>query len=76
MLEVVGAGASGKSAQDWPKVWKASNQSRGVQSELDEIHRSKANERPAGEAEDASRHEFAMPFLVQLQYVTVQVFQQ
>ena len=76
MLEIVGAGASGKSAQDWPEVWKASDQSRGIQSELEELHRTKVGEQVAGGEEKESRREFAMPFLAQLQYVTIRVFQQ
>ena len=76
MLEIVGAGASGKSTQDWPEVWRASTQSRDVQAELDELHRAKANEPIAGDNKENSHREFAMPFLVQLYYVTARVFQQ
>ena len=76
MLEIVGAGASGKSKQDWPEVWKGSTQSRDIQAELDEIHRTKANELSAGDDKENAHREFAMPFLVQLYYVTTRVFQQ
>ena len=76
MLEIVGAGASGKSAQDWPEVWKASVQSHDVQSELEQLHREKANEHVTVENTGESHREFATPFLAQLQSVTVRVFQQ
>lgn len=75
MLEIVGAGASGKSTQNWPDIWKESDKSRQVQSELDEIHRNKGKEHNGGD-EQASHQEFAMPFIAQLQHVTVRVFQQ
>ena len=76
MLEIVGAGASGKSSQDWPQVWKASDQCRGIQTEIEQIHRTKANEEIAGGDGEESRREFAMPFPAQLYHVTVRVFQQ
>ena len=76
MLEIVGAGASGKSTQDWPNIWKGSDKSRQVQSEIDEIHRSKGKEHIREDDEQASHQEFAMPFIAQLQHVTVRVFQQ
>ena len=75
MLEIVGAGASGKSNQDWHEVWKNSSESVAVQTELDRIHREKANEvNPEDRSEN--HREFAMPFGSQLLYVTIRVFQQ
>jgi len=38
MLEIVGAGASGKAKQDWHDIWKDSKESVEVQAELDKIH--------------------------------------
>jgi ATP-binding cassette, subfamily G (WHITE), member 2, PDR len=84
MLEIIGAGASGKSTQDWPAVWLQSQEAKNVQTEIDEIHaRRSAN---AAEASDGKPHssqkadnenvEFAMPFKDQLWYVVVRVFQQ
>ena len=76
MLEMVGAGASGKSAQDWPSVWNESNESKAVQTELERIHEEKRGEEIAGGDTREARQEFAMPFLTQLWYVTERVFQQ
>ena len=76
MLEIVGAGASGKSTQDWHGVWKSSQEAKDVQTELDCIHRNKANEQVAGGDSKEGHQEFAMPFTTQLWYVTVRVFQQ
>ncbi|GME28651.1 ABC transporter-like protein [Neofusicoccum parvum] len=76
MLEIVGAGASGKATQDWHEVWKNSNEARAVQDELDRIHREKQNEPAAGDDEVGGTDEFAMPFTQQLYHVTYRVFQQ
>lgn len=74
MLEIVGAGASGKSTQDWHEVWKRSDECRGIQTELDRIHREKINEPATGGGEN--HQEFAMPFSIQLSEVTLRVFSQ
>jgi ATP-binding cassette, subfamily G (WHITE), member 2, PDR len=74
MLETVGAGASGKSTQDWPTVWKESQESVNVQAELDRIHAEKSKEPVADDS--ASSSEFAMPLVSQIYHVTVRVFQQ
>lgn len=76
MLEIVGAGASGKSTQDWHEVWNSSQEAKDVQTELDRIHRDKANEQVTGADSEESHREFAMPFATQLWYVTVRVFEQ
>ena len=76
MLEIVGAGASGKSTKDWHSVWTESEEARAVQKELDRIHQEMDHrEGSDGESEEASQ-EFAMPFLTQLYHVTYRVFQQ
>ena len=74
MLEIVGAGATGKSTQDWHEVWKASQETKDIQTELDHIHRDKAAEPVAGGGDKHS--EFAMPFTTQLFLVTQRVFSQ
>lgn len=85
MLEIIGAGASGKSTQDWPSIWRESQEAKNNQSELDDIHaRGSANggaassntgpDRPQNAAHEHS--EFAMPFKDQLWSVIVRVFQQ
>lgn len=76
MLEIVGAGASGKSNQDWHEVWKNSSESMAVQAELDRIHQEKAKELSASDDGPENHQEFAMPFSSQLLYVTIRVFQQ
>lgn len=76
MLEIVGAGASGKPTQDWHEVWKGSEESREVQKELDRIQLEKRDEAIAGSDSAEGHQEFAMPFLMQLIHVTIRVFQQ
>lgn len=76
MLEIVGAGASGKSNQDWHEVWKTSSESAAVQTELDRIHLETAKEMSADNDSSENHQEFAMPFGSQLLYVTIRVFQQ
>ena len=76
MLEIVGAGASGKSNQDWHEVWKNSEECVGIQTELDRIHREKAGEEIGSANSQEDQLEFAMPFSAQLLHVTVRVFQQ
>jgi ABC-type multidrug transport system ATPase subunit len=74
MLEIVGAGASGKATRDWPTVWKESNESVNIQAELDQIHAEKSNEPPSDD--DSSSSEFAIPMTSQIYYTTIRVFQQ
>ncbi len=76
MLEIVGAGASGKSTQDWHEVWKGSEESKEVQKELDRIHLEKRDEAVAGSESVEGHRECAVPFLKQLLHVTIRVFQQ
>ncbi|KAI8983430.1 ABC-2 type transporter-domain-containing protein [Pilobolus umbonatus] len=40
ILECVGAGTSGKVTQDWSEVWKASEEARMLDAELEQIHQS------------------------------------
>lgn len=79
MLTMVGAGASGKSTQDWHEVWKKSQEAKDVQKELDRINEEMGNRASKKESEQESKEshsEFAMPFVNQLQEVTIRVFQQ
>ena len=76
MLEIVGAGAGGRAAQDWHEVCKASQESQGVQIELDRMHQEKALERASTDDNIEDRREFAVPFVIQLWFVTARVFQQ
>ncbi|KAF8888618.1 pleiotropic drug resistance ABC transporter [Infundibulicybe gibba] len=38
MLDVIGAGATATSAQDWHSIWRESNEAREVQNSIDDIH--------------------------------------
>ncbi|CEN62363.1 Putative Pleiotropic drug resistance proteins (PDR1-15), ABC superfamily [Aspergillus calidoustus] len=74
ILEVIGAGASGKSTQDWPVIWKESTQARDIQTEIDRIHQERSS--ATTEDDDNTHQEYAMPFTSQLWRVTQRVFQQ
>ncbi|KAJ5530865.1 hypothetical protein N7527_004258 [Penicillium freii] len=75
MLGIVNAGKNDK-GQDWFDVWKQSNESTQVQTELERIHKEKATE-PSGVDDPSQGHsEFAMPFWFQITQVTYRVFQQ
>lgn len=74
MLTMVGAGASGKSTQDWHEVWKASTEAQEVQNELERIKSEMGSK--AVEDDTSSHSEFAMPLSTQMLEVTSRVFQQ
>lgn len=74
MLEIIGAGASGKSTQDWPQVWNQSEQAKCVQAEIVRIHDERASA-SASEDEQSQKGEYAMPFTSQLWHVTHRSFQ-
>ncbi|KAJ5975960.1 hypothetical protein N7481_009667 [Penicillium waksmanii] len=74
MLEIIGAGASGKATKDWALVWNESQQAKGIQTEIDRIHDERAS--AAGSTSDEAQvGEYAMPFATQLWYVTYRSFQ-
>ncbi|KAK6527806.1 GTPase-activating protein [Orbilia ellipsospora] len=68
MLEIINKGS-----EDWPGLWKASQQAADVQTELNRIHETMASQPPK---ESGGSTEFAMPLLPQIRYVTLRVFQQ
>ncbi|KAH6669801.1 putative ABC transporter CDR4 [Halenospora varia] len=74
MLTMVGAGPAGKSSKDWHEVWKNSQESRDVVTELGHI-KDEMGSKAANDTE-GSHSEFAMPFTTQLWEVTIRVFQQ
>lgn len=77
ILELAGAGVSNVSSQDWPALWKNSEEAKEVSTELDRLHedlKNRPREQP-GETDD-SNTEFAMPFWYQLTAVMIRVFQQ
>lgn len=73
MLEIIGAGASGKSTKDWSLVWNQSQQAKDVQAEIDRIHNERASAPDTGE--ESQHGEYAMPFGYQLWHVTHRSFQ-
>ncbi len=62
MLEVIGAGATAKSSQDWHQVWSTSSECEKATQELNTIHE-EGRRQPAIQAR--SHSEFATPWLVQ-----------
>lgn len=74
MLEIIGAGASGKATKDWSSVWKESQQAKDVQTEITRIHDDRASTGNSQE-DDAHVGEYAMPFMSQIWYVTHRSFQ-
>ncbi|KAJ5118857.1 CDR ABC transporter [Penicillium atrosanguineum] len=74
MLDVVNKGTNSK-GEDWFDVWKQSNESTAVQTEIDRIHKERQGA-PVDDDTAASQSEFAMPFWFQLWQVTYRVFQQ
>lgn len=74
MLDVVNQGTNSH-GEDWFDVWKKSNESTAVQTEIDRIHKERQGA-PVDDDTAASHSEFAMPFWFQLWQVTYRVFQQ
>ncbi|KAF5011460.1 hypothetical protein FDECE_2425 [Fusarium decemcellulare] len=74
MLEIVNNGVNAD-GQDWHSVWKSSQERLDVEAEVERIHMTKSAVSVA-EDDAASHSEFAMPFVSQLQEVTIRVFQQ
>lgn len=73
MLEIIGAGASGKASKDWSSVWNESEEARNIQKEIDRIHDEQSSGSEPGE--ETQQNEYAMPFIPQLWYVTHRSFQ-
>lgn len=75
MLEIIGAGASGRATKDWPGVWNDSQQARDIQTTIAKIHQERTSTPNTGD-DNAQKGEYAMPFPNQLWHVTHRVFQQ
>ncbi|RAL10497.1 ATP-binding cassette transporter [Aspergillus homomorphus CBS 101889] len=75
MLEIIGAGASGKATQDWAAVWNDSQEAKDVQKEVDRICQERASV-PEPQDNTSQKSEYAMPFVNQVWHVTHRVFQQ
>jgi hypothetical protein len=74
MLDVVNKGSNSQ-GEDWFDVWKQSQESTAVQTEIDRIHKERQGATTVDDTA-ASHSEFAMPFWFQLWQVTYRVFQQ
>lgn len=75
MLEIVNAGSSGQ-GPDWHEVWKNSEEAKGVQTQIDELHEQSSHRAREHEPTKEELSEFAMPFTTQISVVTKRVFQQ
>jgi ABC-type multidrug transport system ATPase subunit len=75
ILETVTAGASDKSGQNWPEIWRVSDELAYVESEQERIHQEMSS--MSGESMSGGDHdEFATPLSTQIYFNTVRVFQQ
>lgn len=63
MLDVIGAGATATSSQDWYQLWRASEESKQLQQEVDRIH-SEGRNRPA--VKTTFHTEFATSWMIQM----------
>ena len=74
MLEIVNAGKN-NNGEDWFDVWKASEEAKGVQQQIDQLHESKKHEN-LDIASETGGGEFAMPLTTQIVECTYRAFQQ
>jgi ATP-binding cassette subfamily G (WHITE) protein 2 (PDR) len=74
MLEIVNAGKN-ENGEEWFDVWKKSEESKGVQRQIDQLHESKKGENLDISAETGDG-EFAMPLTTQIWACTHRAFQQ
>jgi ATP-binding cassette subfamily G (WHITE) protein 2 (PDR) len=75
ILEIVTAGASSQTGQDWPEIWKSSDESRSRKVEQDRIHH-EMDSMTSGDANDGNRNEFAVALYIQLRHTVIRIFQQ
>ncbi|KAF1939631.1 hypothetical protein EJ02DRAFT_456735 [Clathrospora elynae] len=74
MLEIVNQGKN-ENGEEWFDVWNSSEEAKGVQSQIDELHESRRHENLDIAAETGGG-EFAMPLTTQTWECTKRVFQQ
>jgi ATP-binding cassette subfamily G (WHITE) protein 2 (PDR) len=74
MLEIVNAGKN-DNGQDWFDVWKESEEAKGVQKQIDQLHEEKKSE-VLNIAAESGGGEFAMPLTTQIVECTYRAFQQ
>lgn len=74
MLDIVNNHNSG-TGEDWHTCWQESSERQAVEKHIGQLHAEKGPSNTE-QKEDDSSSEFAAPFITQLQYVTVRIFQQ
>ncbi|KAI4927756.1 hypothetical protein J4E85_006268 [Alternaria conjuncta] len=74
MLEIVNAGKN-DNGQDWYEVWRESEEAKGVQRDIDQLHEAKKSEE-LNIAAETGGGEFAMPLTTQIVECTYRAFQQ
>lgn len=72
MMDIIGAGPSGKSNKDWTAIWNDSKERKSIMSELETLH-STLKDKPTN---SVSTGEFAVPMSTQVLETTKRVFQQ
>jgi ATP-binding cassette, subfamily G (WHITE), member 2, PDR len=75
ILEIVTARANGQTRQDWPEMWKSSDECRSRMIEQDRIHHEMGSMVMYGD-NDGDRNEFAVPLYIQLRHTIIRIFQQ
>lgn len=61
--------------QDWGKLWRQSNESHGIEKDIDRIHREYANKQSEADKQPDSGRGYAAHTVTQLWLVTKRVFQ-
>ncbi|OBU01245.2 hypothetical protein VE01_00946 [Pseudogymnoascus verrucosus] len=74
ILEVVAATAIGQTTQDWPEIWRSSDESRNRILEQDRIHHEMGCATMEN-SNDGNCDEFAVPLYVQLRHTIIRILQ-
>lgn len=74
ILEVVAATAIGQTTQDWPEIWRLSDESRNRILEQDRIHHDMGSVTMEN-SNDGNCDEFAVPLYAQLRHTIIRIFQ-
>jgi ABC-type multidrug transport system ATPase subunit len=75
ILEIVTARTSSQTTQDWPEIWKSSDESRSRIIEQDRIHHEMGSI-ATEDSNDGNRDEFSVPLYIQLRHTIIRIFQQ
>jgi ABC-type multidrug transport system permease subunit/ABC-type multidrug transport system ATPase subunit len=74
ILEVVAATAIDQTTQDWPEIWRSSDESRNRILEQDRIHHEMGSITMEN-SNDGNCDEFAVPLYTQLRHTIIRIFQ-